>query len=271
MYSRLMPPAKTDKKTEDTADVKSESGKNDQQLLVQVSSLSCNNGTIHFSDALPKGGFKTTISEIDFTVNNLSTAPEKSADYELSLLLDNDATFNTDGTFSVTPLTATSSTELTGLKIQRGWPYLAQYLTAPVKGTLDLSADLSFSKADGLSMEHGTLSLSRLSARYGVKEGFDLARLQVNDATFRQKENRLEIGGSVFPGEIFPSPGKQMATSRCFHSLQTSKRVQRRQVTKKFRRHRYPQRRKRHLYTEDQAIFLPPETFPTRQGQCCLH
>ena len=162
--------------------------------MVLVSSLACNNGTVHFSDALPKGGFKTTISEIDFTVKNFSTAPEKSADYELSLLLDNDATFNTDGTFSVTPLAATSSAELTGLKIQRGWPYLAQYLTAPVKGTLDLSADLAFSKADGLSMEHGSLSLKGLSARYGKKEGFDLARLQVNDATFRQKENRLEIG-----------------------------------------------------------------------------
>lgn len=193
MYSQLLQPAKTATKTADT-EKKPESGKNGKQLLAQVWSLAFNNGTVHFSDALPKGGFRTTISEIDFTVKNFSTAPEKTADYELSLLLDNDATFNTDGTFSVTPLTATSSAELTGLKIQRGWPYLAEYLTAPVKGTLDLSASLSFNKADGLSMEHGTLLLNGLSARYGAKEGFDLARLQVKDATFREKENRLEVG-----------------------------------------------------------------------------
>jgi hypothetical protein len=110
-------------------------------------------------------------------------------------MLDNDATFNTNGTFSVNPLAATSSSELTGLKIQQGWPYLAQYLTAPVKGTLDLSADMAFNSAGGLSIEHGSLSLKGLSARYGIKEGFNLATLLVTDATFRQKENRLEIGG----------------------------------------------------------------------------
>ena len=194
MYSHLLPPAKTGQKPEIYSEKKPEPGKPDKEPLVLVSSLACNNGTVHFSDDLPRGGFKTTISEIDLTVNNFSTAPEKSAEYDLSLLLDNDATFNTDGTFSVTPLAATSSAELTGLKIRRGWPYLAQYLTAPVNGTLDLSADLAFSKTDGLSIEHGSLSLEGLSARYGIKEGFELARLQINDATFRQKENRLEIG-----------------------------------------------------------------------------
>ena len=193
MYSRLLPPAQAGPKTEDSSEKKPEPAKQDKPLVL-VSSLACNNGTVHFNDALPKGGFKTTISEIDVTVRNFSTAPEKSADYELSLLLDNDATFNTDGTFSVTPLAVTSSAELTGLKIQRGWPYLARYLTAPVKGTLDLSADLTFSKADGLSIEHGSLSVKGLSARYGMKEGFDLARLEVKNAAFRQKENRLEIG-----------------------------------------------------------------------------
>lgn len=194
MYTRLLPPAKTDKITENSSEKKPENSNKDKQPLVMVSYLACTNSMVHFSDALPKGGFKTTISEINFSVKNFSTAPGKSADYELSLLLDNDASFNTDGTFSVTPLAATSSAELTGLKIQRGWPYLAQYLTAPVKGTLDLSGDLAFSKADGLSVTHGNLSLNGLSARYGTKEGFDLARLQVNEANFRQKENRLEIG-----------------------------------------------------------------------------
>ncbi|MFZ2950886.1 MAG: DUF748 domain-containing protein [Desulfuromonadaceae bacterium] len=194
MYSRLMPPAKADQKPENSSEKKPENDNKDKQPLVLVSSLACTNGTVHFSDAIPKGGFKTTLSEIDFTVKNFSTAPEKSADYELSFLLDNDATFSTDGTFSVTPLTATSSVELTGLKILRGWPYLSNFLAAPVKGTLDLSANLAFSKADGVNIEHGNLSLKGLSARYGTKEGFDLARLQVTDAAFRQKENRLEIG-----------------------------------------------------------------------------
>jgi len=188
MYSRLLPPKKGSEKVEASSE------KKDGLLLVVASSLTCSNGTVHFRDAMPGGGFSTSISAIDFTVKNFSTAADKAAHYELSLLIDKEATLKSGGTFSVTPLTATSATKLTGLKLQRGWPYLSSYLTSPVKGTLDLTADLAFTKADGVSIEHGILSLKGLSARYGVKDGFDLALLQVNDATFRQKENRLEIG-----------------------------------------------------------------------------
>ena len=209
MYSRLLPPAKTTPKADDSSAKNLQPGEKDKEPLVLVSSLACNNGTVHFSDAVPKGGFKTTASEIDLALNNFSSAPEKSADYELSFLLDNEATLNTDGTFSVTPLAVTSSAELTGLKIQRAWPYLAGYLSAPVKGTLDLSAELTFSKPDGLSMADGDLSVQGLSARYGAKEGFDLARLQVSGAIFRQKENRLEIGDiRLSKGDISLSRGK---------------------------------------------------------------
>ncbi len=189
MYSRLLPP----KKGSEKAEVSSE--KKEGHLLVTAASLACSNGTVHFSDAMAKGGFSTSVSAIDFTVKSFSTAPAKTANYELSLLIDKEATLKSGGTFSVTPLAATSATKLTGLKLQRGWPYLSRYLTSPVKGTLDLAADLAFTKADGVSIDHGSLSLKGLSARYGVKDGFDLALLQVNDATFRQKENRLEIGG----------------------------------------------------------------------------
>ena len=193
MYSRLMPPAEAGQKPEQSPEGKPEKGDKDRQGLLLVSSFACSNGTVHFSDAKPKGGFKTTVSEIDFTVKNFSTAPGKPAEYELSLLLDTDAAFTTDGTFSITPLAATSSAALTGLKIQRGWPYLAQYLSAPVQGTLDLSADLAFSDSDGLRLDRGNLSVKGLAARYGKKEGFDLARLQVSGATFRQKGSSLEI------------------------------------------------------------------------------
>lgn len=193
MYSRLMPPAREGQKPEDSSREKQERGAKGEQPLVLVSSFACSNGIVHLSDALPEGGFKSTVSEIDFTVKDFSTAPQQSARYELSLLLNDDATFITDGTFSVTPLAATSSAKLSGLEIQRGWPYLARYLSAPVKGTLDLSAELAFNKSDGLSIGRGNLSAKGLSARYGKKEGFDLASLQVNGATFRQKESRLEI------------------------------------------------------------------------------
>jgi len=162
--------------------------------LVQVAKLGFNNGAVHFRDLLPAGGFSSDVSQLDLSVTNFTTAPDKTADYECSMLLDNEATLSVDGTFSLTPLTATVSSELSDLKLQRGWPYLAQFLTAPVKGTLTLSSEASYSRENGLAVDQGHLLVTGLSTRYGDKEGFDLARLEIKAAEFKQKENAAEIG-----------------------------------------------------------------------------
>ncbi len=161
--------------------------------LLQISSLSLANSTVHYSDATATGGFKGALSRINLTMKNIDTTLDKSAEYELALLVDQDASLNSKGSFSLTPLSLKSSTALKGLKLQRGWPYLAQQLTAPVKGTLDLSADLAFSKELGLTADNGALALRQLSTRYGNGDGLNLALFSVNGASYRQKENSLEM------------------------------------------------------------------------------
>ena len=184
-YSRLV----SSKKGEPEAAAEPE-----QKTTVLLPSFSCSKATIHFQDDLPKGGFRTTASDIDLSIGNFSTAPGTSASYQLSLKPDNDATLKTEGTFTATPLTVTSKLQLAGLKIQRAWPYLSQYLTAPVQGSVGMTSEVSYSEAAGLTVQKANISVAGLSARYGKKEGFDLATLQVSDASFRQNDNRLEIG-----------------------------------------------------------------------------
>jgi hypothetical protein len=195
IYSQLLSPTPRElQKTEPDA-AKNVKHSNTGNIQVQVSNFSFNNGMVHFNDALPAGGFKSEISQIDATVRNFSTAADTSAEYDVSLLVDNEATFSADGRFSLTPLTAHISSELSDLKIQRAWPYLRHYLTAPLKGTVELSSEIAFSKELGLTVDQGSLLVTGLSTRYGDKEGFDLARLEINEAGFKQKENLLEIGG----------------------------------------------------------------------------
>ncbi|MBC7961699.1 MAG: DUF748 domain-containing protein [Steroidobacteraceae bacterium] len=166
---------------------------NEKSAAISVASLVIGNGALHFSDALPAGGFGTTLSDIDVSVKNFSTAPDKSADYQLSMLMDNQATFSADGSFSTAPLTATASLELSELRLQKGWPYLAQFLTAPLKGTLDLSADLSYNRENGLKAANGSLALHGLSAVYGSREGFDLALLEIKGVSYDQTNNCSSI------------------------------------------------------------------------------
>src|SRR5512133_2708557 len=194
MFSQLLPaPAKDAKKEKSEPDSKPGQDTNTLTPLIRVTTLTLSNSAVHFKDLLPKGGFASEASQIDLTVKNFTTAPDKTADYELSLLLDNEATLNVDGTFSLTPLTATVSSELSDLKLQRGWPYQAQYLTAPVKGTLDLSSEVTYSKDKGVTVDQGQVAIRGFSTRYGDKEGFDLALFEVKNAGFKQKENSAEI------------------------------------------------------------------------------
>jgi len=205
MYQQLLPkPAEADKadksdktdktdRTDKTNKKDKKDNKDNPAPLVRVGEFAFKNGVVHVSDALPKGGFKADVTGIDATVKGFTTEPGKSADYEMSLLLDNEADFSAAGAFSLMPLKTTVSAELNDLQLQKGWPYLARFLTAPLKGSLDLSVEAAYSRENGLDVGRADLALSGLSARYGDREGLDLGRLEVNGAAYRQKDNRLDL------------------------------------------------------------------------------
>lgn len=192
MFSHLLrQPAKEPKSPEADSGKKAEDKDGKQKPLVQVASFKLNDAIVHFSDAQPTGGFKGTVSGIDVAVTDFTTEPDKSAGFDLSMLFDDNATLTADGSFSLTPLTATVSSALSGMKLQRGWPYLSQILTAPVKGTIDISSEATYNREDGLAVTDGTFLATGLSARYGDKDGFDLARFEVNGSSYSQKENSI--------------------------------------------------------------------------------
>ena len=192
MYSNLLSPPAPTEKNHVTESTRKTDQSEKQQSLIQIASFKLTDGSVHFNDTLPTGEYSGTATQIDATITNFTTEKGKSADYELSMLIDQEATFNADGRFSLTPLTVSVSTELSDFSLQRRWPYLAQWLTSPLKGTVDLSCQTTFSKEDGLTLSEGKLLARGISARYGKKEGFDLARFEVNGTGYSQKKNSLE-------------------------------------------------------------------------------
>lgn len=188
MYDRVL--AATEKPKEAKA---AKDGEGEGKATFAARSFVSSDGTVHFHDAVPKGGFTSTVSDLSLALKGFSTRPGGSASYDLSLLAD-DATLKSRGQFALTPLSLTASIQLAGAKLGRAWPYLRQYLSAPVQGTAGLSAEILYSELDGLRVQNGDLAIAGLSARYGSHEGFDLATLQVKDASFRQSANSLEVG-----------------------------------------------------------------------------
>ena len=163
------------------------------QPSFSVASLALQNGRVHFHDELPKGGFKASVEEIALALKNVANRPEQTGQYDLSLQVDQEIRLASKGSFTLADPAAKASIQMTGLQLQKGWPYLAEYLTAPLKGVVDLSGEVAFSGKNGLTAEKGSLTVKDFSARYGSQEGLDLARLTLTGASFNQKANRLEI------------------------------------------------------------------------------
>ncbi len=161
---------------------------------LQIGSFTVANSTLHLKDTSVPGGFSETVSEIDATVTGFSTAPGTPASFELSLTADSAATLAAEGTFSSVDKNARCSFELAGLTLQRGWPYLARFLTAPVQGTLDLAGQVSYAPDQGVELTRASLGGRGLAARYGEREGISLDRFDIGDVSYRQKQNLLDVG-----------------------------------------------------------------------------
>jgi uncharacterized protein involved in outer membrane biogenesis len=163
------------------------------QPSFSVASLTLQNGRVHFRDDLPRGGFKASVEKIALALKNVANRPEQTGQYDLSLQVDREIRLASKGSFALVEPAAKASIRLTGLQLQKGWPYLAGYLTAPLRGVIDLSGEVAFSGENGLTAEKGSLTVKDFSARYGSEDGLDLARLTLTGASFYQKANRLMI------------------------------------------------------------------------------
>ena len=190
MYDSLIPKNQT--KTPQKSKEKNKT-KGQPQPSFLISSLTITKSAVHLNDALPQGGFKGSLSEIFLSSENIGNAPNTQGKYDLSLIADGDAKLTAAGEFSLSPVLVKTTTKLSGLQLQKGWPYMARYLTAPIKGELELSGDVNYNADNGLIAEHMALTLQNLSARYGEKDGIDLSLFSFNNASFNQKSNALEI------------------------------------------------------------------------------
>lgn len=193
-----MPANTTDKRPSDSTGTLSNVSDEDKTTQIpqpqfSIASLALKNGRIHFQDDLPRGGFKTEIEEINLALQDIANSAGKTGHYDLSLKADKDLRLITAGNFTIDEPSAKASVELKGLSLQKGWPYLSSYITAPLKGIANLSGDLAFTKQEGLSVSRGHLGLKNFSVPYGDGDGIKLTALTIDGAAFQQKTNRIVI------------------------------------------------------------------------------
>jgi len=169
------------------------------RTLFAIDSIKLDNGRLHMADSLPPGGFSTDADNITLDVHGFSTAPGKKAAVSLSLATGRGEKLNVKGEFSPTPVAFTASTNLEQVRLDAYYPYLADFLNAPVRGTLDFSSQVAY--ADNMfTADRMTARLRNVAADFGAGDGIRFADTVMEDGRYHQKENVLEIPSVAIAG-----------------------------------------------------------------------
>ncbi|UFS70585.1 DUF748 domain-containing protein [Geomonas sp. RF6] len=192
MYDRLLKPAVAQENAESDEEDEGEDAPKQTTLPVDVSSFLFKNGTVHFSDLVPAGGFTAKVAGIEAAITGFSTTGSRPADYKLSFTV-NGGKAASSGSFSLPSAAFSGNVAVKDLPLEESWPYLSRYLAAPFEGRADLSAAIVYSPEEGLSAEAMALGLRGLSTRLGKGNRLSLASLDAAGASYRQKTNHLEI------------------------------------------------------------------------------
>ncbi|TWJ33103.1 DUF748 domain-containing protein [Geobacter argillaceus] len=163
------------------------------QPLIAVGETRVTNGTVRFSDAVPPGGFTAEARQLAITVTGFSSEQGKIANLSLGFTTPRNEQFAASGTLCVTPLAFTVRPVLTNGVVEISYPYLANYLTAPISGRLNASGELSYSAEEGLRIAGGDLQLRQLALSFAPREGIRIPLLAVNGAAYSQKEQSLTV------------------------------------------------------------------------------
>ena len=165
------------------------------KTLVSIGEIRLDRSRLHVADSLPPGGFTTDLSDITLAVTGFSTAPGKKGTYTLAFVTPRGEKGTVKGDVAVEPLAATAVVDLKDILLDAYYPYLAEALTAPVKGRLDVAAEVTFTAADGLKIAKGNAEVRQLAVPFGKEDGVKLARLAVSGVSCDLKGRSAEVEG----------------------------------------------------------------------------
>jgi uncharacterized protein involved in outer membrane biogenesis len=171
--------------------------------LININETVLSNSRLRFNDNLPPGGFTADIGKIAFAMRGFSTAPGKRGSYTLSFASAREEKGEVKGDFSLDPLSVETTAEIREILLEAYYPYLAETLTAPVKGRVDISAGVSLPPDSGLLLTRLDIEARQVSLPFGKDDGVKLAKAVLSGGKASLKERTLEVGGvEIHDGSI---------------------------------------------------------------------
>jgi len=179
---------------------KEDAAKGGEKARVMFRTLAITDGTVHFRDAVPRGGFATDLHGVTLKVDTLATYGETPASWLLSFATGRGEKGDAEGDLLISPLKVISRVNLSGIVLEAAYPYLAGVLTAPVKGRADFGAVLAFSGEKGFTMDQARLALKGVRVPFGPTDFLQLTSVIAEGGSLLLKERTAAVSRITIAG-----------------------------------------------------------------------
>lgn len=179
-FQQLLPPAKAAAPDTDGSEPTDAAG----LPALQLAKLNLFDGKLHFRDQRPAGDVAEELHGINLQLDHFSTLPEQKTGLQFRLASERKTSTGLTGEFAVNPPSATLDLVANGVLLEPYYPYLAEFLTAPVSGVLNMAASLSYSADGNIQARQAQLALHDLLIPFAGEDRFRLANLHVTGGSF---------------------------------------------------------------------------------------
>ncbi|MBU4263916.1 MAG: DUF748 domain-containing protein [Proteobacteria bacterium] len=176
-------------------------------LLLEVADAELAGATIHFTDRTVSGPLQTTLQPVNLQVKDFSTAPDKSAGYQLALTSESGEQVSVGGSFSLDPLKVAADVGLENVQLGKYRPYYENALRAELAADkVKAAAHIDYAAAggtlliSGLGLELGGFSMTGPDgAGKVVVPDFSISEAEVNI-----KDKTVLVGKCLSKGAVIP-------------------------------------------------------------------
>lgn len=168
--------------------------------LLKIEELALFDGKVHFQDQFPTGEVNEELHGINLRLNQLSTLFDQKTALEFWFATDRKLTTKIDGEVGIDPPTAAVDLVINGVPLKPYYPYLAEFITAPIAGKLNLAGSVNYDDTGNLQLQHAQLALHKLHVPFSGKDGFSLDDLLITGGSFDLQQQQAALATVTLSG-----------------------------------------------------------------------
>lgn len=165
--------------------------------IIQVDLLRMSNGQVWFSDQRPAEQVNIDFNQLNFTVENLNTAPDEQGRLQFGLRIPDGTELHWSGELLLNPLTSYGQLRLSNLPLATWWPYAQAFTNLElVEGRLHLNSFYQLNLEDDLQLrlEDFSTRLEQLSLNLAQQPLLQLQQLAISQTNLDLQAQTISIG-----------------------------------------------------------------------------